>query len=92
MNNRVRLKRPHHMDLMHFIILVLVQAADKMMAVCFLIEVPCGQMSKTEQLMLRQSWSVLYSCATEEGPFGAETFCLLVIKKCTMCLTSDLPQ
>ena len=22
--------------------------------------------------------SVLYSCATEEGPFGAETFCLLV--------------
>ena len=22
----------------------------------------------------------LYSCATEEGPFGAETFCLLVKK------------
>ena len=30
--------------------------------------------------------SVLYSCATEEGPFRAETFCLLV-KKCTTCLT-----
>ena len=30
--------------------------------------------------------SVLYSCATEEGPFGAETFCLLV-KKCATCLT-----
>ena len=44
MNDRVRPKRAHHMDLMHFI-LVLVQAADRMMAVCFLIEAPCGQIS-----------------------------------------------
>ena len=30
------------------------------------------------------SCSVLYSCATEEGPFGAETFCLLVKIVCHM--------
>ena len=35
--------------------------------------------------------SVLYSCATEEGPFGAETFCLLVKKVYHVFIAQVIP-
>ena len=38
-----------------------------------------------------KSCSVLYSCATEEGPLGAKMFCLLVKKVCHMFNTQLTP-